>query len=103
VSGVTTPPPPASLVVDGTGMTCVTLLLHLRERIAGARPGTIVHIIATDPVAPIDLPAWCHLTGHTYLGPVLTHDHRPRYALRLADNARSTHPHAPWRPAEPPR
>lgn len=29
-----------------------------------------VRLIATDPAAPLDLPAWCHLTGHTYLGTV---------------------------------
>ncbi|MFJ8390856.1 sulfurtransferase TusA family protein [Streptomyces sp. NPDC094438] len=54
-------------------MLCVTLLLNLRARIATAAPGTIVHVIATDPAAPLDLPAWCHMTGHTYLGPA------PRY------------------------
>ena len=36
------------LVVDGTGMLCVTLLLHLRRRIADAPAGTVVHVIATD-------------------------------------------------------
>jgi len=30
----------------------------------------VIHLIARDPAAPLDLAAWCHLTGHTYLGPV---------------------------------
>ena len=34
----------------------------------GAGPGAVVHVIATDPAAPLDLPACCHMTGHTYLG-----------------------------------
>jgi hypothetical protein len=33
--------------------------------------GAVIHLIATDPAAPLDLPACCHLTGHTYLGGVL--------------------------------
>ncbi|MFD3354251.1 sulfurtransferase TusA family protein [Streptomyces fradiae] len=59
------PPPVPGIVVDGTGLLCVTLLLRLRARVAGAEPGTVVHVVATDPAAPLDLPAWCHMTGHT--------------------------------------
>lgn len=91
----TAPLPAADITVDGTALLCVTLLLRLRDRIQHAQPGTIVHIIATDPAAPLDLPAWCHMTGHTYLGPVPAHD-QPVYALRLAADARPTHADAPW-------
>jgi tRNA 2-thiouridine synthesizing protein A len=87
------PTPAPDLAVDGTGLLCVTLLLKLRAAIDGARPGSVVHVIATDPAAPLDLPAWCHMTGHDYLGPV-PGDH-PVYALRLAAGARLTRPDAP--------
>jgi hypothetical protein len=50
----------------------VTLLLQLRKEIGGAEPGT-VHVIATDTAAPLDLPAWCHMTGHDYLTHHLRH------------------------------
>jgi tRNA 2-thiouridine synthesizing protein A len=93
------PPLDADLTVDGTGLLCVTLLLRLREQIDGAPPGTVVHVVATDPAAPLDLPAWCHMTGHTYLGPVPAG--RPVYALRLTADARPTRPDAPWHPAQP--
>ncbi|MER5496376.1 sulfurtransferase TusA family protein [Streptomyces sp. NPDC002561] len=89
------------LTVDGTGLLCVTLLLRLRKQIDGAEPGTVVHVIATDPAAPLDLPAWCHMTGHHYLGPVPGAE-RPVYALRLAADALSTRADAPWHPAVPP-
>ncbi|MFE6287454.1 sulfurtransferase TusA family protein [Streptomyces sp. NPDC057877] len=97
---MTTPSPlPAepALTVDGTGLLCVTLLLRLRKQIDGVPPGTVVHVIATDPAAPLDLPAWCHMTGHTYLGPVPGSE-RPVYALRLAAGALTTRPDAPWHP-----
>lgn len=61
---------------------CVVLLLELRRFITGLPAATVVHMIATDPAAPLDLPAWCHLTGHQYLGSVSAQ--RPTYALRLA-------------------
>jgi tRNA 2-thiouridine synthesizing protein A len=92
------PVPAADITVDGTGLLCVTLLLKLRNRIADAEPGTVVHVIATDPAAPLDLPAWCHMTGHTYLGPIPDHD-QPVFALRLTAGARPTRTDAPWHPA----
>ncbi|MEU7011596.1 sulfurtransferase TusA family protein [Streptomyces sp. NPDC046332] len=84
------------LVVDGTGLLCVTLLLRLRKEIDGAAPDTVVHVVATDPAAPLDLPAWCHMTGHDYLGPVPDPAGRPVYALRLVADALVTRPDAPW-------
>ncbi|MEU6922025.1 MULTISPECIES: sulfurtransferase TusA family protein [unclassified Streptomyces] len=91
--------PPADITVDGTGLLCVTLLLRLRKRIEGTPPGAVVHVIATDPAAPLDLPAWCHVVGHNYLGPVP--GERLVYALRLTADARPTLPDTPWHPARP--
>ncbi|MGW5264728.1 sulfurtransferase TusA family protein [Microbispora sp. NPDC004025] len=87
-------PAEADLIVDGTGLLCVTLLLRLCAAIDALRPGAVVHIIATDPAAPLDLPAWCHTTGHTYLGPVP--GARPVYAVEIAAHVRPTHPSKPW-------
>ncbi|MFC7330199.1 sulfurtransferase TusA family protein [Marinactinospora rubrisoli] len=87
------------VVIDGGDRSCVRLLLELRGRVAPLAPGTVVHLIATDPAAPLDVPAWCHLTGHAYLGPV-AHDGRPAYRLRTAARPRRTRPGAPWHPAE---
>lgn len=89
----------ADIRVAGTGLLCVTLLLKLRAHIADAEPGSVVHVIATDPAAPLDLPARCHMTGHTYLGPVLDPDlDRGVCALRLTAEALPTRPDAPWHP-----
>ncbi|MDX3733691.1 sulfurtransferase TusA family protein [Streptomyces caniscabiei] len=92
--------PAPDITVDGTGLLCVTLLLRLRKEIDGAKPDTVVHVIATDPAAPLDLPAWCHMTGHPYLGPV-PDDERPVYALRIAASARPTRSGAPWHADNP--
>jgi tRNA 2-thiouridine synthesizing protein A len=90
-------PPPGQrpVIIDGGDRACVHLLLELRARITDLPPGTLIHLIATDPAAPIDLPAWCHLTGHTYLGP-LPASPRPAYALRTTASPAPTDPRSPW-------
>jgi tRNA 2-thiouridine synthesizing protein A len=92
-----TPPKRDPVVIDGGDRACVQLLLELRASIGGLPAGTVVHLIAGDPAAPIDLPAWCHLTGHAYLGPVPAT--RPTYAIRSVHAPAATDPAHPWRRA----
>ena len=42
---------------------CGDLVLELRRRVRAA-PGQVFKVIALDPGAPADLPAWCGMTGH---------------------------------------
>ncbi|CCK28677.1 hypothetical protein BN159_4298 [Streptomyces davaonensis JCM 4913] len=88
------------LVVDGSGLLCVTLLLRLRKEVDGAPPGTVVHLRATDPAASLDLAAWCHMTGHTYVGPVPGEVPATTYVLVIAETALRTDPSSPWRRTE---
>ena len=94
-----TQPEPPTLTVDGSGLLCVQLLLQLRTRIADLKPGAIVEVITTDPAAPLDLPAWCHLTGHRYLGTVVGAQ-PPAHRLQISPDSRRTKPERPWHPAE---
>lgn len=91
-------------VVHGGDLGCARLLILLRKHVLTLPAGTEVHLETTDPVAPIDLPAWCRMTGHTYLGPVSdaasTERAVPRYAVRVAGDARPTQPGSPWRLAD---
>jgi tRNA 2-thiouridine synthesizing protein A len=41
-------------------------VLELRRRVRAA-PGLVFKLIARDPGAPADLPAWCGMTGHQLL------------------------------------
>jgi tRNA 2-thiouridine synthesizing protein A len=88
--------PAVPVVLDGGDRRCVQLLIELSRLVAGLSSGSVVHLIATDPAAPIDLPAWCHLTGHLYLG-AAPGNGRPIYALSVRADARRTEAHAPWR------
>ncbi|GAB1821013.1 sulfurtransferase TusA family protein [Herbidospora sp. RD11066] len=81
-----------AVVLDGGDRRCVLLLIELRKLVDSLEPGTVVHLRATDPAAPIDLPAWCHLTGHSYLGVVGEHV----YGVRVAEAAAPTQADRPW-------
>ena len=84
-----------TVVLDGGDRRCVHLLIELRRLTLTVPAGTVIHLIATDPAAPLDLPAWCHLTGHTYLGPIPAMD-PPGYGLQVAAAARATDSQRPW-------
>ncbi len=83
------------VVLDGGDRRCVRLLIELRDLSRRCAPGTVIHLITTDPAATIDLPAWCHMTGHTYLGAV-PGPGRPTFAVRVPAVVRATREDAPW-------
>lgn len=90
--------PSVPVVLDGGDRRCVLLLIELRKLTSTLPAGTEIHLIATDPAAPLDLPAWCHLTGHEYLGPV-GEGRRPTYGVRVTSGAAPTEPDRPWHPS----
>ena len=92
---------PDVVVIDGAGLRCARLLILLRNRVVTTAPGTVVHLVTSDPVAPIDLPAWCHLTGHDYLGPVPAVRGVPTYGVGVAERAAQTRPDRPWAVVDP--
>ena len=49
---------------DAGDMGCGELLIELRARLLPLAPGTLFQLVALDPGARVDLPAWCRLTGH---------------------------------------
>ena len=82
-----------SLVIDGGDRACGELLLILALPLRGQPVGAVVRLIATDPVAAIDLQYWCHLTGHGYLGADRGADGRSHYDIAVRHSASAQHPH----------
>lgn len=70
-------PRPADATWDAGDLGCGDLVLQLRFRMEALRPGAVLRLVALDPGAPADLPAWCRLTGHA----LLAADH-PVYLIR---------------------
>jgi len=89
------PPDSAPVVINGGDRTCTALLLELRSHLTQFPPATVIHLIARDTAAPLDPAAWCHLTGHTYLGPVPAPAAAPAYARRTSATCRPTQPLSP--------
>lgn len=84
------------LVVDGGDRACGELLLALHARLRDVPAGTRVRLVATDPAAPLDVPAWCHLTGHVYGGAGRHTDSRPCYEVTVCAGARRPRPGRAW-------
>jgi tRNA 2-thiouridine synthesizing protein A len=49
---------------DLKGLTCPLPVLRARKRLAGMRQGALLWIETTDPLAVIDIPAFCKENGH---------------------------------------
>jgi tRNA 2-thiouridine synthesizing protein A len=49
---------------DAGDIGCGDLVLELRIRLRSLESGQTLKVIARDPGAPADLPAWCRLTGN---------------------------------------
>jgi tRNA 2-thiouridine synthesizing protein A len=60
---------------------CGQLVVELRLRLNRMKPGDRLEVIANDPGAPVDLPAWCRMTGHT----LVSADH-PVYVIRRKED-----------------
>jgi tRNA 2-thiouridine synthesizing protein A len=50
--------------IDARGLKCPLPVLKLEKRLANARPGEVLTVLATDPVARIDIPLLCRQRGH---------------------------------------
>ena len=66
---------------DAGDLACGDLIVQLFQRMKTMRPGQVLRLVALDPGAPADLPAWCRLTGHL----LLATDH-PVYVIRRKEH-----------------
>jgi tRNA 2-thiouridine synthesizing protein A len=56
--------PGVSAVLDTSGLACPLPVLKARKALLGMRPGARLEVVATDPLAAIDLPHFCSEAGH---------------------------------------
>ncbi|MFP8885101.1 cysteine desulfurase/sulfurtransferase TusA family protein [Streptomyces mangrovi] len=67
----------AALTVDSRGKRCPIPVIELAKVIDRVPVGGTVLLLADDEAARLDVPAWCEMRGHEYLG-VRGHAHRVR-------------------------
>lgn len=82
------------LLIEGGDVGCGELLLMIHRQVRDLAGGTFVAIATTDPAAPIDLPAWCHLTGHRYHGRAPSAEGEP-FVVEVVRPASPVDPHRP--------
>jgi tRNA 2-thiouridine synthesizing protein A len=64
------PPDRAVTEVDCRGQRCPLPVIALARRIGDVPIGGVIRVLADDPAAAADIPAWCRLRGQEYLGTV---------------------------------
>ena len=69
---VTPPLPPADLpapvlTIDALGRKCPIPIIMLAERIREVPVGQLIAVLADDPAAHTDVPAWCMIKSHEFV------------------------------------
>ena len=54
--------------VDSRGRRCPLPIIDLAKRLPAVAVGAVIRVLADDPAAANDIPAWCRMKGHDYLG-----------------------------------
>lgn len=70
-------------ILDERGQRCPMPVIALGRFAAGAPAGSVVELVADDPGAEADVPAWCELRGATLLGSADEPGGARRYRIAL--------------------
>ena len=68
-------------VLDCLGQRCPLPVIALARRLPALDGGGVVRVLADDPAAALDIPAWCRMRGHDFLG-ASTVDGQPAFDVR---------------------
>jgi len=77
-----TPPSEVDLELDCRGMRCPLPVIRLAKSIEDVPVGGLIAVVAEDPAARSDVPAWCRMREQEYVGEDLGADQTPRYVVR---------------------
>lgn len=56
-----------ALTIDALGKKCPIPIIMLADRIRDVRIGQLIAVLADDPAAKSDLPAWCALKSQEFV------------------------------------
>jgi tRNA 2-thiouridine synthesizing protein A len=57
-----------TLVLDCTGMRCPLPVIELTRHLEDVAVDEVIGVVADDPAAKSDVPAWCRLRGQEFVG-----------------------------------
>jgi cysteine desulfurase len=77
--GAGAPEMPAMIrdVIDALGRKCPIPVIELAKHIGDVPVGATIRVLADDVAARLDIPAWCRMREHTYLGEEPAGEHGP--------------------------
>ncbi len=55
---------PKRATLDARGLLCPLPVIRTQDRAATLAPGDLLTVLASDPGAAHDIPAWCRMYGH---------------------------------------
>ena len=68
--------------IDCRGLPCPRPIIELAKALPTVEVGELLAVVADDPAARHDVPAWCRLRGQEYVGEESADDGAPRYVVR---------------------
>lgn len=68
--------------LDCRGLPCPRPVIELAKRIGAVEVGDVLAVVADDPAAAYDVPAWCRMRGQEYAGSDRAEDGVPRYLVK---------------------
>ncbi len=76
------PPPAVALELDCRDMPCPMPIIELARHLTDVGVDALLAVVAHDPAAAVDVPAWCRMKAQEYVGADLASDGAPRYVVR---------------------
>ena len=71
-----------TLELDCRDLPCPMPIIELARHLADVEVGELLAVVAHDPAAAVDVPAWCRMKAQEYVGEDLADDGAPRYVVR---------------------
>ncbi|WP_246086758.1 sulfurtransferase TusA family protein [Nocardioides humi] len=68
--------------IDCRDLPCPRPIIELAKALPGVAVGDLLAVVARDPAARHDVPAWCRMRGQEYVGEEVADDGAPRYVVR---------------------
>jgi tRNA 2-thiouridine synthesizing protein A len=70
------------LELDCRDLRCPLPIIRLANSIGDIAVGQTMAVVANDPAARADVPAWCRMRGQEYVGQDVAADGVPRFVVR---------------------
>lgn len=71
-----------SLELDCREMPCPMPVIELARHLGDVAVGELLAVVAHDPAAAVDVPAWCRMKGQDYVRADCADDGAPRFVVR---------------------